>query len=393
MYDKEYKILNDKSKEKMLEIINKLFGENDKDLFDRCLKEIDLLYEQQDLFIIYTLYVMKNRIDIDYKLYFNKTLNNLYLLYVLGISEINPVEYNLPYELYNESEIAFYIDNFDWQVNLLSEFKDVLECEFNEEEDIFPNDDNFENIYGVIDPMLFELVYGYFKREKAKYSNINLENDKHYLILPAGRNEEIPLTINRDLEIETINDYREYSGKVKFVAFHAAYEVDAYYNFNNNYWFSDMCSKLNPASSEDYIKIISLGHSTLAWQNNQELLYNKKKISIKDIISNREDLFWYLVKHNIKRNVALEITNFVRKGRAFSDLDIINSWNDEEMKNKWLNPERIKQWEKYKKVIKKSNCDDWLIDVCGNTLFLSSRGQAVMEYLLLNKNGRFFKED
>ena len=136
----------------------------------------------------------------------------------------------------------------------------------------------------------------------------------------------------------------------------------------------------------DNNEVHSLGNGTGVWNNNQDVLFRSGIISLNDIISNREDLFEYLINHNISDDISLEIMTFIRKGRGFSDFDVINNCTDMRLKKIWNDPERLKKWNYYKEIMHKNKCDDWVIDVCSNIIFLPERNMAIEKYMRITKN-------
>ena len=84
--------------------------------------------------------------------------------------------------------------------------------------------------------------------------------------------------------------------------------------------------------------------------------------------------------------MALEIMTFIRKGRGFSDFDVINNCTDFRLKKIWNDPKRLKKWNYYKEVMNENKCDDWVIDVCSNIIFLPERSMAIEEYMRITKN-------
>ena len=92
----KYKSLNDKAKEYLVIELKKKTGDNE--VLDRCYKEINTLYDDGLLFIVQYLYMYKQcNVEVDY--YFRGMVNNLLLLFILGLSQVNPLKYNLPFEL------------------------------------------------------------------------------------------------------------------------------------------------------------------------------------------------------------------------------------------------------------------------------------------------------
>ena len=56
-------------------------------------------------------------------------------------------------------------------------------------------------------------------------------------------------------------------------------------------FYENLINELNPITRDDYIKVLSLGNGTGVWNNNQDALFGSRIISLKDIISNRDDLY------------------------------------------------------------------------------------------------------
>lgn len=341
-----YEYLNKQAKNYITkELIINFFKKFDlKDLFIRCEKEIDILYENNLLFIIEYLYKFKKE-NKDVRYHFRGTINNLLLLYVLDISYVNPLEYNLPYELFNDKNINIDIINGPsiLFVNYLNKQADN-----------------------------FKIVYGNFIKEDIREVNKLLEN--HYLLLPCGYLDNSMLLKFNDLDIlETIDDYRNYKDKYMTIRID---EKDIIRcdnvcldNVFTNDFEKEISKLLKPTTLDNYIKIKSLAHGTNVWKNNQDKLFKEKKINLDNLIATREDILEYLLNHKIEKNIALEITIFISLGKIKKEP---NKWN------------------KYVKVMKRYNCEDLFIEIFSKILFILGRGQTVSECLyVLNKDNYY----
>lgn len=92
--NEKYSFVNDIAKDYITKELEKVFltKYHDMNLLSRCYEEIDLLYDRGLLFIIEALYKYKNNSkDKSYRYYFGGSCNNLLLLYVLGLSSVNPL--------------------------------------------------------------------------------------------------------------------------------------------------------------------------------------------------------------------------------------------------------------------------------------------------------------
>lgn len=341
-----YEYLNSIAKEYLTEELRRNFFKKFdlKDLFRRCEKEIDILYERDLLFIVEHLYKFKKE-NKNVKYHFRGTINNLLLLYVLDISYVNPLEYNLPYELFNDKTINVDIIN---EPSIL--FIDYLNRQA----------DNFK------------IIYGSFVKENIKEVNKFLEN--HYLLLPCGYLDDSMLLKFNDLNtLETIDDYRNYKDKYMIIRID---EKDIIRcdnvcldNVFTNDFEKEVSKILKPTTLDDYIKIKSLSNGADVWKNNQDKLFKKKKVILDNLIATREDILEYLLNHKIERNIALEITMFISLGKMKKEP---NKWNE------------------YVKVMKKYNCEDLFIKIFSKILFIFGRGQAVSECLYVLDKDNYY---
>ena len=339
-----YESLNKDAKRYLLEELKKDFLKNNdsKEIIKRIEKEIEILYEKNLLFIVKYLYKFKKE-NKNVKYHFKGTINNLFVLYALKLSEINTIEYNLPYELFDDTTINVYLINEP----------DILLIWYLEKQ--------------ITD---IKIVSGFFVKEEIKEINDFLEH--HYLLLPFEHLDKNMLLRFNDYSIlETINDYRDYHDK--YISIRIDYKDDIYTtkkvcieNVINSEFEKEISKVLKPQTINDYIKIKSIAHGTNVWNNNQDLLVKEKKIDINNLIATREDILEYLLNNSIERKKSLEIVDFIRKGYA--------------SKNK-------SKWKEYVDIMKKHNCKDIYIEIFSKILFIYGRGEAVSECLYaLDKN-------
>ena len=122
----------------------------------------------------------------------------------------------------------------------------------------------------------------------------------------------------------------------------------------------EISKQLKPKTIDDYVKVISLAHGTRVWKENQDDLFKYGKIDIHSVISNREDVYEYLIQHSIEHGVAIDIVKQMSKARTSKSNEL---------------------WQKYVDIMKKHDCDDMFIDVLSKVLYIFGRGQAVSECL------------
>lgn len=326
-----YEELNNDAKDYLLIELDKLT--KDDTIIDRCRKEIDLLFEKNILFIIEYLYRYKN-FNKNIRFCFKGTFNNLLLLYVLNLSDVDPLKYNLPYELFDEKKFTIYFVNgsYDGFVDYLEQFYS-----------------------------LFRVAKGNF--EKSEFEEENKMCENNYLIMPFC-DTEMTFKFNEFNRLETIDDYRLYKDKYITIKLDDKYnilsdKVNIKYSLKNEFE-EELAKIINAESLEDYDKVISLAHSTHAWKNNQDVLFEDGMINLQNIIASREDIYEYLQKHNIDSQVSIDIIKHIISNR---------------------NNENNQLWNNYVKLMKEKNCSDIFIDIISKILFISGRGQAISECL------------
>ena len=329
-----YKELNDEAKKYLTKELKKKFLKkfNSKDLFKRCEKELSILYERNLLFIIEDLYKYKkeNRVI---KYSFGGTINNLLLLYVLDINYVNPLEYSLSYELFNDDTIEVAVTH-EPPICLIS----YLDKQTDK----------------------YKIVHGFYVKTDIKSINDTLDNN--YLLLPSGNLDSNMLLRFNDMDIlETVNDYQDYIKKYMKIRIDEKNYINSKKVFTSA--FERKISKiLEPKTINDYIKIKSIAHGTDVWNNNQDKLVEEKKIDINNLIATHEDILEYLLDHKLEKDMALEITNFIRKSKTLRFPD---------------------KWNEYVKVMEEHDCEDIFIEIFSKISFIFGRGQAVSECLFV----------
>lgn len=328
-----YEDLNDDAKEYFLLLLDDKV--KDSELLKRCKIEVNILYDKGLLFIIEYLhrYKMNNK-EVEY--YFRGTINNILLLYVLDLNKVNPIKYNLPYELFTDNTLSIDFTNDTYLC-----FVDYLE------ESETP----------------FRIIKGSFERENIE--EINKLEDNHYLIIPKYyQPKDLTFRLNELCHFETVEDYRLLKDKYltirlddkKFI-----FEKDVDIKNALHTEFEEEVSKqLKPKTVDDYVKVISLAHGTRVWKENQDELFKEGKIDIHSVISNREDVYEYLIQHSIKHDIAIDIVKQMSKARTSSSNEL---------------------WQKYVDIMKEHNCDEMFIGIISKVLYIFGRGQAVSECL------------
>ncbi len=71
-----------------------------------------------------------------------------------------------------------------------------------------------------------------------------------------------------------------------------------------------------PNTFDDLVKISGLSHGTDVWNNNAEILIKDNVCELSDIMTTRDDVMDYLIKHGADEETAFKASEIVRKGLA-----------------------------------------------------------------------------
>jgi len=136
----------------------------------------------------------------------------------------------------------------------------------------------------------------------------------------------------------------------------------------------DMLTDSRPSSFADIVKISGLSHGTDVWLNNAKDLVTGKnstygKISFKEVIGCRDDIMVYLISNGMKEDVAFEISEFIRKGKAAGNPD---------------------KWEGYKLIMREQKIPEWYIWSCGKIKYMFPKAHATA-YVMMALRIAWFK--
>lgn len=135
-----------------------------------------------------------------------------------------------------------------------------------------------------------------------------------------------------------------------------------------------MLKDSRPKTFSDIVKISGLSHGTDVWLNNAETLVTGKnpefgKIPFSEVIGCRDDIMVYLIQNGLKHEVAFEISEFIRKGKAAKNPD---------------------KWEGYSKVMKDHKIPAWYIWSAGQIKYMFPKAHATA-YVMMALRIAWFK--
>ena len=112
-----------------------------------------------------------------------------------------------------------------------------------------------------------------------------------------------------------------------------------------------------PTNFDDLVKINALSHGTNAWEENAEYLIKDGIATLQEVITSRDDIMIYLMEMGISRETSFDIMEYVRKGKARRNKDIL--------------------WEEYKTIMTEHNVPEWYIKSCEKIMYLFPKGHCV----------------
>lgn len=129
-----------------------------------------------------------------------------------------------------------------------------------------------------------------------------------------------------------------------------------------------------PKTFADIVKISGLSHGTDVWLNNAEMLVTGKhkrfsQVPFQDVIGCRDDIMVSLIQYGISKEVAFEISEFIRKGKPSKDIDT---------------------WEGYITIMKDHHVPDWYIWSCGQIKYMFPKAHATA-YVMMALRIAWFK--
>lgn len=125
-----------------------------------------------------------------------------------------------------------------------------------------------------------------------------------------------------------------------------------------------------PRNFNDLVCISALSHGTNTWNYNASSLIEREDKKLDEVISNREDMYNYLVSNGIDKDLAYDIVNFVRAGKASKGRSL---WKHISDRYKDYND----KWNEYKNIMKEHNIPDWYIHSAEKIAYMFPKSHAI----------------
>ena len=423
------KITNSKEfiKEKCYKKANELYGEKlPSNIKERLDIELNSILENnfEFMYLLASEMVEKSE-ELGYLVGNRGSVGNSFVAYLLGITEYNPVEYNLPFEMFAgiklDKEPCIDLCFSD---EVRDKIQDYIEKKFGKDKVIVCGTVSKISIitaYKMVKKYVedFEIDIDDKKIEELanKLCEIKRGTKKHpgaVFILPEDKKitDFCPIEMDKSNKIKTHIDYHEFSSdntlyKISILEnneltilnklqkatkinpkeidltdketlelfLHAG---DKKYNSTKGIvgfdtaFMINMLKQVKPQNFNDLVCMSCLSHGTNVWIDNAEKLIKNNNIKVDEVISNRGDIMNYLIKSGINREKAYEITEFIRKGKtAEAKNDIFENTSD------ITKIKCLKIWEKYRKILEKHNIPEWYIESCEKIKYVFPKAHAI----------------
>lgn len=292
-----------------------------KNIQERYEYEINSILENNFENIYILLYLVSNKVKEDNEYFLlSGTIGSSFIVYLLGITDIDPIKYNIPFETSSAIE-GYRRPNFElvFSMKYLNKIKRYIEVILKENGMLTDetSDDGLKlYLRGNTD---LDFVLRLEKLTDKKYTTILLD-DKESLELLKNANtlgiSEFDYILVRNMILE-----------------------------------------IKPNSFEDFVKISGLSHGTDVWTNNANELIKNGTATLNEVIACRDDIMNYLIEQGVEKGIAFNIMESVRKGK--------------------IRKNREEKWDEYKEIMKNHNVPEWYIKSCEKIKYLFPRAHAV----------------
>ncbi|MBP3256147.1 MAG: PHP domain-containing protein [Clostridia bacterium] len=406
---------------------HEIYGEKlPKEVEERLQLELHSIIKNdfQSIYLICSELVEKSH-ELGYEVGTRGMIGNSFIAYLLGITNINPIEFNLPFELFAGKN---YDKEPDIDLNFSRKIQDkifeYIQKRFGKDKVIWG---------GTIGTFADRTVYNIYKEYNETYERKTENNDELNEVIsritgiksctgehPGGvfiipEKYEItdfcPTEMGENGHLKTHHDYHSLwnSGLYKFdilghddsTMLHELEKITKVnsktiklddketlelflhandQNYNNSTrgipefktkFVRNMLEITKPKDFNDLVCISALSHGTDTWYYNAEKNIRDGSKKVSETISNREDLYNYLVDKGIDKDKAYDITEFIRKGNTSRGR---SRWQNIRDKYKEYN----EKWAEYKKIMQEHEIPNWYIESAEKITYMFPKSHVIV---------------
>lgn len=320
--------------------LKNLYGENIPDeISERFTSEFCwiVIHSLEDRYLL--AYQIAKKADSDgVPIGFRGSIGNSFVAFLLGITEVDPIKYGLPFEVYAWADFG---KRVGIHLNVPAGYTDVilgyLKKSFVAETIIIPKMNSWAII--ALPTELIKEYAGYnhqYLLERFVHNEI-LENDvlsliKNLEIMTGVKARTIPLDDEKALEI-----FRDC-------------KTSGIPLFDDEFLCSCVLSEVDIRSIDELVKALGLKLSTVDYPP-MDLVFNKKA-KFSELLAYRDEVFLGLMQYGIEREIAFEMMEHFQKGRGLTY--------------------------EYEQLMKRHNVPEWFIESCEKTLYLFPKAHGVV---------------
>lgn len=248
-------------------------------------------------------------------------IGSSFVAYLLGITEFNPLDYNIPFEIF----AGFHDDKApDIALNFCVEYQ--------------------EKAKEYIGELLGEKHIGAVGKQDNDFWKLTILGHNFPSILKklqdlTGVNfESIPLD-----DEDTLNAFKNVETHIMLGSLKSG-------DNSNNKFISNLINTTNPCTFNDFVQIFGLKFGSGAWHNNAETLIKSRIATVSEVIANRDNIMINLINKSVVRETAFTIMENTRKGKG------LTSEQKYLMSNVGVSDWYIDSCEKIKYIFPKAHC-------------------------------------
>ena len=313
--------------------LKEIYGQEiPKQIQTRYENELNLICKNnyESLFVLNYLIAKKAKEDNEY--YVLRGLgSNSYIAYLLGISELNPLDYGLEYE------ITYGIDG--------EKAPEFYYC--------------FSNTY-------YSKIMEYVKeivKKNISYNSVYIDNNFIKYVVHIYIFKDRGIDALYELKKKTGMDYYNIDVKDEYI-WKTFNDYNKIIKYMHSYFEEKIFHVIKPRSLEELSIMYSLIRGTFDLDREKSL--EKQLITMKDCCT-RDDIYSFLLSKDFEKEKAFEIAEFIRKGRANS-------------RNYSL------QWAEYKEIMHEHNIDNIYIKKCEKIKYLFPKSNILNNVIYLVKH-------
>lgn len=293
----------------------------------RYKNELDMIYENKYESLYVLNYLISNKAKEDKEYYILRGIgSNSFIVYLLGISEINPLDYGLEYEMSyglkgEKTPEFYYFFSSTYYPNIIKYVKETVTKNISYDTTYIDNIliRYLVHIYIFVDTGI-DTLYELRKITGMDYNKIDINDKKIW---------------------GAFIDYR------KIISYMPSYFKESIFNY------------IKPKSIKELSVIYALNKSIFETDETENFIMRD--------FSTRDDIYEILLRNGLEKEMAFEITEFIRMGKA-------------------NNIKFLEEWKNYENILKQNNIDQFYIEKFKKIQYLYPKSNILNNIIYIIKH-------